>query len=83
VAAVEVEMLAGYLSEQMDAGRLRPMHPILALQSFIGPIMIHLLSRPILEQRLAVDLPLDEALREFAAAWLRAMTPSRRLSPAR
>ena len=70
-----MEMLAGYLSEQMAEGRLCPMHPILALQSFIGPIMVHLLSRPILEQRLAVDLPLEEALREFAAAWLRAMTP--------
>lgn len=73
-------VLIGYLAEQMAAGRLRPMHPMLAFEAFMGPIVLHLISRPIVEERLSLDLPLDEAVAEFAASWLRAMTPSRRRS---
>jgi AcrR family transcriptional regulator len=36
-------LVAGYLAEQMAAGRLRQMDPILALQALAGPIVMHLL----------------------------------------
>jgi AcrR family transcriptional regulator len=71
-------VLTRYLEQQMDAGRLRRMHPMLAMQSFVAPIMLHMVSRPLAEERGLVDVPLDEVVREFTEAWLRAMTPPRR-----
>ncbi|MGH9040680.1 MAG: TetR/AcrR family transcriptional regulator [Acidimicrobiia bacterium] len=67
-----------YLEAQMDAGRLRRMHPLLAMQSFVAPLMLHMVSRPILAEELDLDVPLDEVAREFTDTWLRAMAPPRR-----
>jgi AcrR family transcriptional regulator len=50
-------LLAGYIGEQMEAGRIRRMHPILALQTFVGPIFFHLMTRPSVER--VVPLPMD------------------------
>lgn len=71
-------IMTRYLEDQMAAGRLRRMHPMLAMQSFVAPIMLHLVSRPLAEDLGLVDIPLDEVVREFTDAWLRAMTPPRR-----
>jgi AcrR family transcriptional regulator len=49
--------LAEYIEGQMDAGRIRRMHPILALQAFVGPIFFHLMTRPTIER--LVGLPMD------------------------
>jgi AcrR family transcriptional regulator len=64
-----------YLEQQMDTGRLRRMHPMLAMQSFVAPIMLHLVSRPLAADLGVVDIPLDEVVGEFTDAWLRAMVP--------
>jgi AcrR family transcriptional regulator len=50
-------LLAAYMTAQMAAGRIREMHPILALQAFIGPIFFHLMTRPVIER--IVPLPMD------------------------
>ena len=50
-------MLAEYMGGQMTAGRIRPLHPILALQEFVGPLFFHLMTRPIIER--VVGLPMD------------------------
>jgi AcrR family transcriptional regulator len=47
-----VGSFAIYVMEHMQAGRLRKMHPVLALQSFVGPIMFHLLTRSLAERML-------------------------------
>lgn len=66
--------VARYLSGQMAAGRLRPLHPLLALQAFVGPLFLHLITRELLERHLDLALPpLEEAVDELAQAWLRAM----------
>jgi AcrR family transcriptional regulator len=62
----------GYLLEQMRAGRLRMQHPVLALQSFIGPILFHLLTREVVEQKLGLEMPTEDAAVELARGWLRA-----------
>jgi AcrR family transcriptional regulator len=67
--------LLGYVQRQMAAGKLRPMHPLLAMQALLGPIAIHLLTRGIVQERLGLELPLNEAVRELAASWVRAMAP--------
>ena len=36
-------LVAGYLDQQMAAGRLRRMDPVLAMQALAGPIVMHLL----------------------------------------
>jgi AcrR family transcriptional regulator len=68
--------LAGYLLSQMTANRLRPMHPLLALQAFAGPIVMHLITRHLAERLLGFDLPLEEVVVELAEAWVRAMQPA-------
>src|SRR5262245_7350314 len=67
--------LAGYLAEQMAAGRLRPMHPLLALQSLAGPLLLHLITRDLAERMLAVDVSLEEAVAALARNWMRGMRP--------
>jgi AcrR family transcriptional regulator len=67
--------LVGYLSRQMEAGRLRRMHPILAFQLLAGPIVVHQLTLPLAEPLLGFGLSQPELLDEIVKAWLRAMAP--------
>jgi AcrR family transcriptional regulator len=67
--------VARYVAEQMAAGRLRPVHPLLAIQSLAGPIMVHLVTRRAAERELDVGLSVEEAAVELAEQWLRAMRP--------
>jgi AcrR family transcriptional regulator len=67
--------LAAYLEAQMRAGRLRRLHPVLALQSLIGGVMMHILSAPVLGQSMAQVPTGEEAVRHLAEIWLRGMRP--------
>lgn len=71
-----VGLITGYVLEQMAAGRLRRMHPLLALQSFIGPVFFHILTRPVAEKVLDLDIDGETAVTQLAEAWLRAMAPT-------
>jgi AcrR family transcriptional regulator len=66
--------LIGYLSTQMHAGRLRLMHPVVAVQLLAGPIVVHLFTRPLAEGLIGSQTP-QELLDEIVHAWLRAMAP--------
>ena len=72
-------LVAHYLDQQMAAGRLRRMDPVLAVQALIGPIVMHLLARSQAESRpgagRAAALPLEEVVDELVGIWLRGMTP--------
>jgi AcrR family transcriptional regulator len=70
-----VGSLAFYVMSQMRDGHLRQMPPILALQSFVGPIFFHLLTRPLAERMLGLDIDGEQAVTLLAESWLRAMTP--------
>jgi AcrR family transcriptional regulator len=67
--------LVGYLSRQMEAGRLRRMHPVLAFQLLAGPIVVHQLTRPLAEPLIGFSQSQPELLDEIVQAWLRAMAP--------
>jgi len=67
-------VLADYLGEQMAAGQLRRMDPILASQLLAAPIVIHELMLPVGRQA-GFDLGEGEAIEEIAQAWLRALAP--------
>jgi AcrR family transcriptional regulator len=73
--ATTLGSVGAYVMAQMAAGRLRPMHPLLALQSLIGPIFFHLLTRRLAEQLLGFDMDGEEAVVILAENWLRAMRP--------
>jgi hypothetical protein len=60
---------------QMAVGRLRMMHPLLALQAFIGPIFFHLLARRLAERIAGFDIDEEQTVVALADHWLRAMKP--------
>jgi len=68
-------LLARYMSGQMAAGRIRPMHPILALQAFIGPIFFHLMTRPMIEGFVPLPMDPESAVDELVAEALEGLTP--------
>ncbi|HEY8677527.1 MAG TPA: TetR/AcrR family transcriptional regulator [Candidatus Dormibacteraeota bacterium] len=65
-------MLARYLQQQMAAGRLRPMPPLLAIQGLIGGVMLHLLG-PLFGEMTGLDG--ETAVAQLAENWLRGMRP--------
>jgi AcrR family transcriptional regulator len=66
---------AQYLAAQMAAGRLRRMHPMVAVQSLVGGLMFHMLAAPVMGQA-RVDVPAgEEVVLQFAHIWLRGMRP--------
>ena len=66
---------AQYLAAQMAAGRLRRMHPMIAVQSLVGGVMFHMLAAPVMSQA-TVDVPAGEDIvLQFADVWLRGMRP--------
>lgn len=75
LAAAVIGTVGMYVMTQMQQGRLRTMHPILALQAFVGPIFFHLMTRPLAERVLGLDMDGDLAVTALAEAWLRAMKP--------
>jgi AcrR family transcriptional regulator len=70
-----VGSLVFYLMGHMRDGRLRQMPPLLALQSFVGPILFHLVTRPLAEKMLGLDIDGEHAVTLLAESWLRAMEP--------
>lgn len=66
--------LGMYMAEQMAEGRLRQMHPMLALQAFVGPILFHLITRPVIERVVGIQIEGEQAVSELAQTWLRAMS---------
>lgn len=70
-----LETFAQYLAGQMAAGRLRRIHPMVAVQSLVGGVMFHMLSAPVMS-RGSIDVPSGEVVVvEFAQLWLRGMSP--------
>lgn len=72
-----VATMLGYVSDQMATGRLRSADPLLALQSFIGPLFFHLMTRPIALERLGLTTTVDDAMTALAQTWLLAMRPEK------
>ena len=70
-----VGSLVFYVMSQMRDGHLRQMPPLLALQLFVGPIFFHLLTKPLVERMLGLDIDGEQAVTLLAESWLRAMKP--------
>lgn len=68
-------LMASYLARQVAAGRIRPMHPILALQAVVGPIFFHLMTRATLEQVVDLDVDPETAVDQLVASALEGLRP--------
>ena len=68
-----IGLMVMYVAAQMDAGTLRRGHPVLALQAFVGPVFFHILTRPLVDRVLELDVDGEAAVTELAESWLRAM----------
>jgi hypothetical protein len=68
----------GYLERQMALGRLERMDPVLAVQSILGPLIFHLLTRPVAAQITGFDAPLEDVVEQLGGAALRGLQPTPR-----
>jgi AcrR family transcriptional regulator len=68
--------VGGYLQRQMDAGHVRRMHPTLAVQSFIGPLLFHLLTRPQAVLFGGLDMPYEDAVDQLISVALQGLEPA-------
>ncbi|HYW24422.1 MAG TPA: TetR family transcriptional regulator [Terriglobales bacterium] len=73
VIGAGIAAVLGYVVEQMVAGRLRTMHPLVAIQSLAGPILVHLITRGVAERELGFAVPFEDVAVELAEQWLRGM----------
>jgi AcrR family transcriptional regulator len=67
--------LMEYIARQMANGRIRPMHPLLALQAFIGPIFFHLMTRPAVGRLVPLPTDPEHAVDALVAASLAGLMP--------
>jgi AcrR family transcriptional regulator len=67
--------VSSYLAGQMAAGRLRKMHPLLALQACIGPVFFHLLTRPVVEDITPLPMGPEAAVDDLVNAVLDGLRP--------
>jgi AcrR family transcriptional regulator len=78
-------LVAGYVDQQMVAGRLRRMDPELAMQALVGPIVMHLLVQASTDSRSGAGrgaaLPLEGVVDELVGIWLRAMATDQPATP--
>jgi AcrR family transcriptional regulator len=73
-----VGSLVGYVTGQMELGRLRRIHPLLAVQAFAGPLLVQVITREAAARFFGVEIDLEAAAMTFAELWIRAMTPEER-----
>jgi len=74
ITANGFSVVGRYLVQQMAAGRLRTVHPLLAVQSLAGPMLVHLVTRGVAEREIGFETPLEDVAVELAGLWLRAMS---------
>jgi AcrR family transcriptional regulator len=68
-----LEAIGGYLAAQIARGRLRPVHPLLAAQAFIGPVFFHVLTRPLAQRIARFEMPLEDAVTALATVAVRGL----------
>ena len=67
--------VAAYFAGQMEAGTVRRMHPLLAGQAFVGPFLLHLVSRPFMGPIAHLEVETAQAAEEFARVALLGLAP--------
>lgn len=68
-----VQEVSGYLAAQMEAGAIRPMHPILAAEALVGPLVFFLITRSVAAPLAGLDVEPSVAAQTFAGIALRGL----------
>ena len=58
-------MLASYIVQQIEQGKLRPLHPEVAAQAFSGMLFSYAIARGLLDDSIAPELSPDELVTQF------------------
>ena len=58
-------MLASYIAQQIEQGKLRPLHPEVAAQAFSGMLFSYAIARGMLDDSIAPELSPDELVAQF------------------
>lgn len=67
-----------WLADEIAAGRIRDLPPLLIMQQMTSPVLFHFLMRPAIDQLAGADMPGgDEALEVFTRNFLRAVAVPR------
>jgi AcrR family transcriptional regulator len=70
ILGVVLPLVGGYLTRQMAQGRIRRMHPAVALQLLIGPLFLHLLTREMFAAQMGELPPVERVIAEIVATFL-------------
>ena len=72
-------VLGRWLEVEIRAGHIRQLPTVFLIQVLLGPIVIHMFTRPVVETTPGIPLPeIDTLCDAFAAAFIRAVgTPDR------
>ncbi len=70
VLGVVLPIVGGYLTQQMAAGHIRQMHPTLAIQSLVGPLFFHLLTRDMFMAQIGPLPSLDAVIAHIVTTFL-------------
>jgi AcrR family transcriptional regulator len=66
--------LVEYMARQQKAGRVGAVHPLIALQTFIGPIFFHLVSRTAMERLAPLPMTAEQAVDQMVAIAVAGLT---------
>jgi AcrR family transcriptional regulator len=58
-------MLAAYIAQQIEQGKLRPLHPEVTAQAFSGMLFSYAIARGMLDDSIAPELGPDELVAQF------------------
>jgi hypothetical protein len=61
-----VGRFSAYIEREMAAGRIRRAHPVLTIQSLLGPVAFHLLTRPVAAPLFGLTEPVEEIAEQLA-----------------
>ena len=67
--------VSAYLAAQMDAGAIRRMHPVLAAEALIGPLVFFLFTRSVAAPLAGLEVEPEVAAQTFAGIALRGLAP--------
>jgi AcrR family transcriptional regulator len=63
-------ILGGYLTRETAAGRLRPLHPMIAVQGLIGPLFIYFFTYEMFTTQLGLAVPLEAVIAQIVGTFL-------------
>jgi AcrR family transcriptional regulator len=70
---VLLDSVRSYLERQMEMGRMPTMDTTIAVQVLVGPLIFHLLTRPVTVRVLGIEKPFEEVAQELGAVALRGL----------